>query len=94
MNLQITMPLIVKPNVQDTKFLPKDVSTKQWYNVIGFEYYRKKFFDKNEKDSQGNFMEKWTTVINFLIINDKLKLTSIASFNCDVSEFKQKKDAE
>lgn len=55
------------------EWIPKHITLKQWYPVVGINSWQ-------YKDNDG----KVRTVIKFIVINDVLQLTQMAEFNCQV----------
>lgn len=76
--VQILKPLVIKvKDDTDKKYIPKDITTKEWYEVIGINTW-------TYKDQKEDRKEEMVTVIKYLVINDRLELTQISSRNCQV----------
>lgn len=59
------------------KYYPENITKGEWYLAIGIDSWNYKGKDKDGKD-------KTMTTCKVLVINDKLKVSSIALHNCEV----------
>lgn len=72
------MPVTLYRNIKakinsPEKFFPENVSQGEWYDVIGVDTW-------NYTDSE----KKVRTICKLLIINDKMRISSIAMHNCEI----------
>ena len=81
MCVQLSRNLKVKC-VHAGNFFPENITKEEWYNVVGVNSWQ-----YTKTDNDGN--KKTETVIKFLVINDKMKLQSLASYNCEVLDISE-----
>lgn len=73
--------------VAPDKYYPENITKGEWYNVIAVDSWNYK-----GKDRDGN--EKTMTTCKVMVINDKLKVSSIALHNCEVVDVELQKKEE
>lgn len=83
------MPVNILKNIKvqcvhPDKFYPVNITKGEWYNVIGVNSWN---YVKEDKEKG---TKKTDTTIKFLIINDEMKVTSVAMHNCKVVDLESR----